>query len=314
MPHTFNYSQILPLASPQRLASYQLTFSPTNEKELYGVYVWAQHAVGSLYPLTNNVEIALRNSIDNEARRRFGDKWWMLPQFNNANTKDFIDNINKAKSSLDKAWKQAERIRLGLPSGAALPSSPPTWSHDKIIAATDFSTWEHVLKDSFSAPNRAQESNYLWPRSMGKVFRKYNIISASSTQARHDILAIVREIREYRNRLFHHDKIWVSSSSGGVNDIGAIESIRRKINKMELILSAIDQRLLSLLEKVGIVSQARRVCAMDQLNIYRYAHAEPKLTAKKKRIIRSISSKAKNENSTVAWEYGGSLYGLFKVR
>lgn len=118
MPHTFNYSQILPLASPQRLASYQLTFSPTNEKELYGVYVWAQHAVGSLYPLTNNVEIALRNSIDNEARRRFGDKWWMLPQFNNANTKDFIDNINKAKSSLDKAWKQAERIRLGLPSGS----------------------------------------------------------------------------------------------------------------------------------------------------------------------------------------------------
>ena len=294
------------------MASYQLTFNPTSDSELYGIYIWTQHVVGSLYPLTQNIEISLRNAIDNEARRRFGDKWWTLPQFNTPGTTDFRGNFTKAERTLTRNWLAIERKRLALPAGAAVPTPIPTWSHDSIVAATDFSTWEYVLKDDFSAPNRASEATHLWPASMGKVFRHYNLLNSSSVAARRQILDLVRELREYRNRLFHHDKIWVGAI--GTNARTAIDSIRRKVNKMELLVSVIDSRLLTILEKVGVLPCARRVCSTNDLDIYRYAHVEPVFTARKKRVLRTITSYVKKDNITAAWTYGGSVYGCYRIR
>lgn len=81
---------------------------------------------------------------------------------------------------------------------------------------------------------------------------------------------------------------------------------------MELILSAIDQRLLSLLEKVGIVSQARRVCAIDQLNIYRYAHAEPKLTAKKSELLEVFLQKQRMKTQQLHGSMAARYMGYLK--
>lgn len=311
MPQSFYYPPILSLASPPRLASYQSTFSPQSDCELYGIYIWSQHVVGALYPITQTVEISLRNTIDGTARRRFGEKWWLLPQFNSSQTKDFLGNFEKAEKTLTRQWRANQRERLGLAAGASLLD--PIWSHDKVVAATDFSTWEYVLRDDFSAPSRTKEQLYLWPRSTGKAFRKYNKISSSSVVSRHHILDLVREVREYRNRLFHHDKIWVSGS-GATSARSAIDSIRKKINKMEELLGVIDSRLPTIMNKVGVLPSARRLCSINELDIYRYAHLEPPLTSKKKRVIRTITAHASALNATVAWSYGGSLYGLYKIR
>jgi hypothetical protein len=314
MPQQFHYPPILGLASSPRLDSYKSTFSPTGDAELYGLYVWAQHVVGALYPITQHAEISLRNAIDREARRRFADKWWNLPQFNVAQTQDFVQNLRKAERALTNSWRQKERIRLSLPPGAAVPTLPPAWNHDQIVAGTDFSTWEYVLRDDFSAPTRAEESDYLWPRSMGKVFRHYNSISTSSVAARHGIYDLVREVRQYRNRLFHHDKIWVNSTTVANDARTAIDSIRRKIRKMEALIGAVDPRLVDLLEKVGVFGSARRVCSVNDLDIYRYAHSEPVFTARKKRTLRSVTARVKSQNITTAWVYGDALYGLYRIR
>lgn len=307
MPQNFHYPPILSLISEPRLASYNMTFAPSTDSELYGIYIWAQHVVGALYPILQHIEISLQNAIDAEARQRFGEFYWRLPQFNTPKTIDFSNNLRKAESKLNAQWRTLEHRRRGLISGTS------AWSHDKIVAATDFSTWEYVLRDDFSAQDRTQEPHCLWPRSMSKIFRQYHAIDPSNLLARRKILDLVHEIREYRNRLFHHDKIWISST-GVVNAHTAIDSIRKKINRMELLIKAIDQRLLNILEKVGVFACARRTCSINELNIYRYAHTEAPLTARKKRILRSLAAQVKAENSTAVWTYGGSLYGLYKIR
>lgn len=313
MPLRFNYGPVLALASPPRMASYQLTFAPSSDTELYGVYVWAQHVVGSLYPITHQVEIALRNAIDKEARRRFGDFWWNRPEFNMPAAHDFQSNLSKAKGNLDRAWKSAERKRLGLSSNAPLPTVPPAWSHDKIVAATDFSTWQYVLRDDFASPTSGTHANHLWPLSMSSVFRSFNLMDPSAAHARIKILDLVHEIREYRNRLFHHDKIWMHAGAHMTAQL-AIDSIRRKINRMELLLKIIDKRLVSILDKTGVLANARRVCSLNDLDIYRYAHTEQPLTRRKKRVLRSITGRAKHDNVTQAWSYGGRVYGIYSIR
>lgn len=313
MPLRFNYRPVLELASPPRMASYQLTFTPSSDSELYGVYVWAQHVVGALYPITHHVEIALRNAIDKEARSRFGNFWWTRPEFSTAGANDFQSNLSKAKGNLDRVWRSAERKRLGLPSNAALPTAPPAWSHDKIVAATDFSTWQYVLRDDFASPTRSANANHLWPLSMSNVFRSFSLVDPSTATARIKILDLVHEIREYRNRLFHHDKIWMHAGPHMTAQL-AIDSIRRKINRMELLLKIIDKRLVSILEKTGVLANARRVCSLNDLDIYRYAHTEKPFTRRKKRVLRSVIGPARHHNVTQAWTYGGRVYGIYPIR
>jgi hypothetical protein len=275
--------------------------------------MWTQHVVGALYPITHHVEIALRNAIDKEARRRFGDFWWTLPEFNTLAAHDLQQNLLKAKKNLDRAWNSAERKRLALPKNAPLPTLPPAWSHDKIIAGTDFSTWQYLLRDDFSSQSTSTHSSYLWPLSMSRVFRSFNLIDPSPAVARLQILDLVHEIREYRNRLFHHDKIWMHTSPNMTSQL-AIDSIRRKISRMELLLKIIDKRLVSILEKTGVLANARRICSLNDLDIYRYAHIEQPLTRRKKRVLRSISGRAKQENVTQAWSYGGRVFGIYQIR
>ena len=79
MPQNTPVNTVLPLISSPRLGSYIVTFKPADDHELYGTYIWSQLASGSVYPLLQNLEITLRNAIDTEARKRFGDKWWVIP-------------------------------------------------------------------------------------------------------------------------------------------------------------------------------------------------------------------------------------------
>ena len=71
MPQATNYKPIISLISSMRLDGYRTTFRPNNECELYGIYIWSQHAAASIYPLLQNLEISLRNAVDREA----GEIW-----------------------------------------------------------------------------------------------------------------------------------------------------------------------------------------------------------------------------------------------
>lgn len=313
MPQTLNYTPILELASSARMKSFQNTFGPATESELYGVYIWIQHVVGSLYPLTQHIEVALRNAIDVDARKRFSHKWWRRPEFNGAGSNKFQGNIAKSITKLNNEWEKQERKRLNIPFPQLLPSPPPNWSHDQVVGATDFSTWEFILSNAFAHPVNASSAAHLWPDSMSASFRRYDLLDIDSKKARLDLLNLVRELRQYRNRLYHHDKIWASPHPHmTAHDV--VHAINDKIDKMELLLKIIDPRLHKVLEKTGVLANTRRICSINELDIYRFAHIEAPMTRRKKRVLRSVTGRARHQNVTQAWAYAGGLYGIYRIR
>ncbi len=78
---------------------------------------------------------------------------------------------------LQREWKKKERVRIGLTQHEKLPETIviATFNHDDIIAATDFGTWKEVLINAHHTSNSTRRNDYLWPKSMGKVFKKVTI-------------------------------------------------------------------------------------------------------------------------------------------
>lgn len=276
MPTSLNYEPIFELISSPRLTSYQVLLNATEDSsyQKYGAYIWTQHASSSLYPLLQQLEILLRNAIDKEARKRFGDFWWRLdssqmqvdktrPNWNN-----FINGMVQAERNLARSWKKAERKRLGISADVELPTTSvvPLFSHDDIIASTDFGTWKEVMNNAYHTNVPSEKDDYLWPKSMSKVFRRYSEFSNNADTAREEILNAINELKDYRNRLFHHDCIWVKSQS--TDKQTAIDSIRHKINLIEKLIKAISPVTHSTLSTWRVFSSSKRVCSVEELNLY----------------------------------------------
>lgn len=263
-----DYTPVLSLLSTARLASVQNTFNVHPNIEMYGFSIWVQNASASLYPLIQQLELVLRNSIDRTARTRFGDKWWDTIKYDTSkdNHSKFINCIREAESSLKKKWKEKEAIRLGLPSAKDVTAPPPPFSHDDIIAATTFSTWESVLLEALHTDNNADKNDFLWPLSLSKAFRRLSVIDNKPIEARRKLMNLLKEIRDYRNRLFHHDCIWIKSKT--IDTQTAIESIREKINLTEKIITAISPITCKALTVWGMFENARRVCSVAELAMY----------------------------------------------
>ncbi|MCU5775508.1 CAAX protease [Erwiniaceae bacterium BAC15a-03b] len=266
MPKSINYPPVMSLLSTARLASVPVIFDLHSDIEKYGFSIWLQHAAAALYPLVQQLELVLRNSIDNAARSRFGDYWWdkILYDKTKENADNFIGNINKAKNKLKKRWKRSERIQPGLTNSVRIKA--PAFTHDDIVASADLHTWEAILVDAYNTDIKNLKSEFLWPLSLSKTFRRLDVINNNPTKARKEIINLINELREYRNRLFHHDCIWIKSKS--VDTRTAIDSIREKINLIEKVLFAISPSTVSALSKWGIFAHARRVCSVQELNIY----------------------------------------------
>ena len=263
-----DYTPILSLLSTARLGAVQGTFNVQPGLETYGFSLWLQNAAASLYPLMQQLELVLRNSIDKAARQRFQDKWWDKIKYDTTkdNHSKFINCIREAESTLKKRWKEKEAARLGLASSNLVTTQPPAFDHDDIIATTTFSTWESVLLEALHTDDNSEKNDYLWPLSLSKAFRRLNLIDNKPIEARRKLINMLKEIRDYRNRLFHHDCIWIKSKT--VDAQTAIESIREKINLIEKIIRAISPITCNALNAWGMFENARRICSTSELAIY----------------------------------------------
>lgn len=310
MPLNTSLNTVLPLISGPRLGSYIVTFKPVHDHELYGIYVWSQLAAGALYPLLQNLEITLRNAVDAEATHRFGQKWWDSPALGcrkPISGTAFYGKIQRAIGNLDEAWKKQQKKQ----NRPAFPL--PTWSHDQIVAATDFSAWHFILNGDFAAPNSGQNRRYLWPKSTGRVFKLYGTLSPVEKTARQKLQDLIVELREYRNRLFHHEPLWIKAPN--VTDAAtAIDTIRTKIRKTESLIRTIEPGKHAIMEKMGLFSHALRVCSVQELQIHSFTRRHYSLTRRQKRNLRSVVNAASAANQSQIFEYGGRLYALHPIR
>lgn len=313
MPANLNYTQVFGLQSNARLGSISKVFNVSSDFEIYGVNVWAQHASSSIYPLMQQFEVVLRNSIDSAARARFGDFWWDKIAVDNTkpNYKSFLDYIKSAKKKLISEWKRKEMIRLGLGDISLVTTPPPALNHDDIVAATDLFTWETLLSDAYSSDNPGLKNKYLWPVSLPKVFRKLHEIDRKPNDARKKISNMITEVRRYRNRLFHHDCIWVKSKS--VDPRTAVDSIREKINTIESVIRVISPVSHNALLAWGVFDNAKRVCSVDELAIYTLMN-HPQPLQNESPVFNKYHGLTCSGKKTLPMMVAGELCAFYRVR
>lgn len=299
--------------SDSRLKPYQLTFDVTNDHELMGAYLWSQQVAGTLYPLFHFIEIFARNAIDKVAKKRFGDYWWDKFDYDHSDKtcKKFIKNIKGAKKNLKISWENAERDKLGLSYPDPIPTPYPTFSHDQILAATEFSAWTFILTNGFFKPAGSSSTKYLWPSSLGSVFPQYNKLSPNPVDALKHLHDHLTDIRKYRNRVFHHEPIWIKGNTHKLTSIRAIQTIRQKITKMENFIEFLGKRLHREFIETNLINNAKRVCSLQDLYIYQGKAKYVPFTAKQKRLLRKKFSSSQTE--TVCISYNNKVFGLSHI-
>lgn len=265
MPKTLSYRPELidGFISNDRINSYQTVFHPRNDVELMGAYLWNAHVSGLLVPLIGAAEVALRNAIDHPLKSSLGPFWWswpglrfksyvpgMLPANFPFAVKAVRESFSKATDSYQKERKKRYRI-----TGAIAPT------HNGVIAKTDFSTWQFLLDNEFMG------NRLIWPQHLGQVFRGAWPTATASTTLRY-AQDLAMTVREFRNRLFHHEPAWKAYAVH--NEADAIAHVREKIDKMISLLALIHPENVRLLEKNGFLSAAKRACSSAEIRRFQH--------------------------------------------
>ncbi|MBR8653524.1 CAAX protease [Achromobacter sp. Marseille-Q0513] len=262
MPYTLQYRPVLidTLISNARIASYQTVFSPANDMELMGAYLWNAHACGALYPLMGAVEITLRNAIDQTLSASMGTFWWAgnrLRHRSYATGAITPYEVQAAHDSFIKATRKhisemRSRHRL---RGHLKPS------HAGVIGKTEFSTWVFLLDAEFMG------RGLIWPRHLSTVLRgTWPVPQAAAVLGQARDLA--KTLRDFRNRLFHHEPAW--KRYGVLTEADAVRHLQEKITTAERLLALIHPENLRLLQVNGLLQSARRACSTEEIRRFQH--------------------------------------------
>lgn len=264
MPHTISYQEIInDLITIKRLNSYKVTFNTQNDIELVGAYLWNAHVCSALSPLLSATEVALRNAIDSALRSSQLDNFWWrknklhFKSFNpNQPNKKLPYEVNAIRDNFSKATervKQDKKKRYNIRN--------PTPEHQEIIANTEFSTWEFILSKEFMGPS------LIWPRHLGTVFKgEWN--TTKTKELLSNTKDLVKTVREFRNRVSHHEPVW--KKYGVATGEDAIAHLHEKIDKILQLLALVSPEKKRLLEKNKVVERAYRACSLSELKRFQH--------------------------------------------
>ncbi len=262
MPPILQYRPVLidALISNERLSSYQSVFLPADDAGLVGVYLWNAHVCGALYPLMSSVEITLRNAVDQALVAGMGRFWWAggkLRYRSFAADADAPHRVQAVRENFARATRTygAEQRRRHAGRGNVAPH------HAGVIAKTEFSTWEFVLDDEFMG------RGLIWPKYLSAVFRGPWPARQAGVMLAHtrDLGAT---LREFRNRLFHHEPAW--KRYGVLTEQDALLHLREKIGKAESLLALIHPESVRLLRANGLLQGAYRACTSEEIRRFQH--------------------------------------------
>ncbi len=286
MPKNISYRPILidALITNDRLNSYKKVFQCSNDVELVGAYLWNTEVCSALYPLLTAAEVTLRNSIDTTLSRKIGKFWWSksrlhFSSFAQGGLEPFP--VAAIKQNFSKATNQVRRDKKDRYKSRAVPT------HQEVIAKTEFSTWEFILDHEFMGPG------LMWPQSLGTVFRG-TWPTSKATNMLSSTKDLVKTVREFRNRVSHHEPVWKRYGVSTEDD--AILHLHEKLDKIIELISLVSPEKLELIVKNGLLARAERACSINELR--RYQHKFETNKVKSMSQLCRLAQKAADENST----------------
>ncbi|ORM71655.1 Abi family protein [Pantoea rwandensis] len=283
MPNNFDFTDMVKLISPARLASYHSAFSIENKAELFGLYGWNLELSGALGSLLQLVEVALRNAINDAGKNSIttlpNQHWFELlpyhliedvnalpnsagikPMVKSPQVRDFENGLAKAKRSAQKLLKK----KLGSDTAAA-----PTL--DQIISQTDFSVWEYVMDKSFYDGDASK--GFLWPKGYLYAFKKLPLVTGKNKQfqQRDIIRRRIESIRTLRNRIAHNEPVW--KGTGFYDKSKTIEGLEEKISEVIELTYWISPSLNVFVRHSALMQRLRMIVSEHEINNATYRNA-----------------------------------------
>ena len=189
-----------------RMAAVQKFFQTQADSELLRVYAWTQAVSSGLLPILGDFEVAFRNALHTALSQQYGgvDSFdWMMTRPNPA------ASSNPAAKPLPARHKMNPRTQENVQKAAsAITGKKGGVSPDDIVAALPFGIWEQIIN---SLDNPAQPPG-LQAAILSRVFPNapdLATIAYHSKAFKNRVVSLLTRIRETRNRIGHHDSIWV---------------------------------------------------------------------------------------------------------
>jgi hypothetical protein len=167
-----NFQALEKTLSSPRLEAYRLLASDSNQL-LLDRYAWNMALSESLYTPVSIFEVAFRNQIHHAATAKWGANWIFDPQL----------ILDPMKIKVHEATNELERV-----------GKDPT--PERVVAALSFGTWTAFFGHGY---DKHFISHLLAP-----CFP--NLIPTNRTRKK--LASVVHAVRNFRNRLFHHEPIW----------------------------------------------------------------------------------------------------------
>ncbi len=156
------------------------------------------------------LEVTLRNSINQHFEKFYGSGWLV-------NEANFLQ-----KDLLSKIFDAKQKIKL----------RDELLTKDKLIAELSFGFWANLFKSSYDRQMRISSLRQIFTNLPSKDIKLIN---------RSELFKIINHIRNFRNRIFHHERI--------VNK-PEFQNIENEINE---ILNYLDKEVLDFSERLNNV-------------------------------------------------------------
>jgi hypothetical protein len=259
---------MLDLISTNRLDSYITILKTKDHDESLRAYYWNKALAASLYPALQCLEITLRNALDIAIQKNpptgglYGiNDWWFKNLVNYMGDKKIPrrKRRNTAQVIIKTLWEedQIEKVMRGFNRKSVSYNAP------KIIAGLDFGFWTNLLTDTYEDTG---SSTLLWPNLLPSVFP-----NAPAGTSRQQIQDKMDRVREFRNRISHHEPVWkfYYQKPGTLKPdytrpvfgrAASISLLSQQFDEIIEIIGWIDKDRADYLQKSKVCSAFHRIC------------------------------------------------------
>jgi abortive infection bacteriophage resistance protein len=167
--------------SPERMRGY-IRKANGDRAKAFELYLWNASLSSALYEPLQILEVSMRNSMNRQLCAKYGSRWF---DSKTVFLQDQADRLAQAMKVLDQ----------GLPITAS-----------DVVANVSFGFWTDILYFKMY--------DTLWNQCLHKAFPN----RAKGTN-RSTLAPVVKELKDLRNRIAHHDAIWIKNLQKDHDDI-----------------------------------------------------------------------------------------------
>ncbi|TIS15836.1 MAG: hypothetical protein E5X09_01410 [Mesorhizobium sp.] len=129
------------------------------------------------------------------------------------------------------------------------------------MAKTDFSTWEYTFDREFMG------RGLMWPALLGEVLKGTWPTTKAGTTL--DIVQKnIKVVRQFRNRLSHHEPIWKKFHVLDEKDV--VAHLNEKIDSIENLIGIFSPDALNLLKRNNFLAYSRMACSLQEISRFKY--------------------------------------------